>query len=52
MLRPDARNGLGGRHRAHVLRMSKLLRKEDVEMKPEIDFGPLREIGGSQLPAR
>lgn len=52
MLRPDTRNGLGGRHRAHVLCMSMLLRKEDVEMKPEIDFGPLREIGGGQLPGR
>ncbi|WP_165982552.1 hypothetical protein [Dankookia rubra] len=52
MLRPDAWNGLGGRHRAHVLRKSMLLRKEGVEMKPEIDFDPLRETGSGQLPAR
>ena len=32
--------------------MSMLLRKEDGEMKPKIDFGPLREIDGGQLPAR
>jgi hypothetical protein len=29
-----------------------LLREENVEMKPEIDFGPLRENGGGRLLAR
>ena len=52
MLRPGARKGPGGWRRGQGLCLSLVLRKEAVEMKPGIGFGPLREVGGGRLPAR
>ena len=41
MLQPGARKGPSGRHQGQVLRVSRLLRKEELRITPENDIGLL-----------